>query len=439
MAETGNRVRRARIALVAIIGLALALRLGLAAYLRPVPISDFKAYWNIAVDLARGEGYVTKEGEPSAYRPIGYPLLLSLVVRLFGEDWWYAIVIQALMGTGVVLATYWLTARLFGTTAGLTAAALTAIMPDHLLWSTVLDSEVPFMVWMLLGVALWVPPRGAAGFVPSLGTLVVSGVFLGLAALTRPVMLPAAGVFFVYAMLCTRDGWRSLATWRRAVTGTAAVVLGMALVVAPWTVRNYVALGAFVPVSTNGGVNLWQGNNPDANGAFFWPTDPARNPLSGVRDEVERDRLGRRLALQWIRENPLEFARLGLTKWRHLLTDVRTAPNFAIRKASRPVPSVVRRHVYPVLQWALNILLALTVAGLLTWLGRGWKHPAGELARTSIPALFLLYMLALHFVFPAWDRFRFPFTPFMLALAGLALAAPIEALRSRRDVRRPTV
>lgn len=435
MAATGHRHLRRQIVLFVILGLALALRAGLAAYLRPVPISDFKAYWNIAVDLARGEGYVTEDG-PSAYRPIGYPLLLSLVVRLFGEDWWYAILAQILISTGVVTATYWLTARLFGTAAGLAAAALTAIMPDHLLWSTVLDSEIPCMLWTLLGVALWVLPRGAAWFIPSYGTLVTSGLFLGLAALTRPVMLPAAGVFFIYAALCARAGWRSPAAWRRVVGGTVAVALGMALVVAPWTVRNYIALGAFVPVSTNGGVNLWQGNNPYANGEFFWSEDPAINPLLRVQDEVERDRLGRRLALEWIRGHPREFVRLGRVKWRYLLTDVRTAPHFAIRQATRPVPPAWRKHVYPVLQWALNILLVLTGLGLLAWAARAWADPTGELARTSIPVLFILYMLALHFVFPAWDRFRLPFTPFMLALSGLALAAPIEALLAGRNRRR---
>ncbi|GAB6876275.1 ArnT family glycosyltransferase [Thermaerobacter litoralis] len=420
------------IAFLAVTALALALRVGLAVYLQPVPISDFRAYWNIAVDLAHGKGYVTEAGTPSAYRPIGYPLLLSVVVRIFGEDWFYAIVVQALMGTGIVVATAWLATRLFGAGTGLAAGLLTAILPDHLLWSTVLDSEIPFMLFMLLGVGLWVPARGPAGFIPSPKRLVLSGLCLGFAALIRPVMLPAAGLFLLYVALSTLGAWRTPGTWRRILAGTAAVTLGTVLVVAPWTIRNYVALGAFIPVSTNGGVNLWQGNNPAANGAFFWPTDPAENPLLTVESQVERDRLGRRLALQWIRENPGDFVRLGFVKWRHLLTDVRTAPNFAIRKASRPVPPAVREHIVPVLRWALYVLLTLTALGLLGWLARGRAGSAAELGRTSLPALFLLYMLALHFVFPAWDRFRFPFTPFMAILAGLALSAPVEAMRRRR-------
>ncbi|HEY8487449.1 MAG TPA: glycosyltransferase family 39 protein, partial [Thermaerobacter sp.] len=118
------------------------MRYATAWYLRPVPTSDFKIYWDIAMGLAEGRGYVIG-GVPSAFRPIGYPLLLSLVIRLFGPHWWYAVLVQVLMSTAIVAATYWFTRRLFGTSAGLAAAALTALMPDHVLWSTVLNSEIP--------------------------------------------------------------------------------------------------------------------------------------------------------------------------------------------------------------------------------------------------------------------------------------------------------
>ena len=452
-------IPRAGLALLAILAPALALRLALAVLLRPVPVSDFKIYWDIAVGLAEGRGYVIGT-TPSAFRPIGYPLLLSLVIRLFGADWWYAVLVQVVTSTAVVAATYWLSARLFGVRAGLAAAALTAVMPDHLLWSTVLNSEIPAMLWTLLGVTLWIPPRpgpvpdGArpspapwptgmdtrSRWLPSPGALLASGILLGLAALTRPVMLPAPVLFFLYAGLLSRygaGGGRARRRWRSVVAGTALLVLGMALVVGPWTVRNYVALGALVPVSTNGGVNLWQGNNPHATGGFYWSEDPEINPLLKVTDEVEQDRLGRRLALQWIREHPWDFIRLGLIKWGWLLTDVRTGPFFSIREASRPVPTLVEQAAVPVLKAGLYSLLALTVWGIRVWWVRsraGTRQERGEAARASVPVLFLLFMLALHVVFPAWDRFRFPFTPFMLALAGLAVDEAVRRWWKRRWV-----
>ena len=38
-----------------------------------------------------------------------------------------------------------------------------------------------------------------------------------------------------------------------------ALSLAAVLVVIPITIRNYVVFGAFVPVSINGGLTLWQG------------------------------------------------------------------------------------------------------------------------------------------------------------------------------------
>ena len=418
--------------LFAILLLALVVRYATAWYLRPVPTSDFKIYWDIAMGLAEGRGYVIG-GVPSAFRPIGYPLLLSLVIRLFGPHWWYAVLVQVLMSTAIVAATYWFTRRLFGTSAGLAAAALTALMPDHVLWSTVLNSEIPAILCTLLAVTLWIPARPASALpFPSVWVLLASGVLLGLASLTRPVMLPVPALYFFYAWLTTRtrEGgqpgrpfWRPVA-WRPVVAGTFVLTLGMVLVVGPWTVRNYVTLGALVPVSTNGGVNLWQGNNPNATGGFYWSDDPAVNPLLRVSDEVEQDRLGRRLALQWIREHPWDFLRLGFIKWGWLLTDVRTAVLFTLQQASRPIPPLLVPLSILILKMGLYSLLALTLAGIRMWWLAGRPGSSGRYlnrARTSVPVLFLAFMLALHFVFPGWDRFRFPFTPFMLALAGLAV------------------
>lgn len=420
--------------LLVLAALAFTLRLAFAAYVQPVPYTDFKDYWAIAIRLAHGEGYVgygpayVQQGAPSAYRPIGYPFLLSLTIRLFGESWWVAVLFQTVMGTGVVLATYRLTTRLFGSTAGWIAGVLTALIADHVMWSSVLGSEIPFALMTLLGVTLWVPKFQTAAEAggtkvaelidPSLQRLFLSGLLLGLATLIRPVLLPVAGLYLLYACLCNWGRLRSRAVLRRIITSTVVLSMGMMLVITPWTVRNFIVLGAFVPVSTNGGVNLWQGNNPQANGEYYWSWDPTINPLLMASNEVERDRLGRRLAMAWIMNNPKAFIRLGFKKWWYLFR-LHSAPYFTIGQAARPLPAWFVDGVYWWMWSGLFLLLSLTVVGSAVWLVTFRLHD-GSLGRTSLPILFILYMLAIHFVFPAWDRFRFPFTPFMLALAGLA-------------------
>ena len=85
-----------------------------------------------------------------------------------------------------------------------------------------------------------------------------------------------------------------------------AVIFGTGVIVAPWTIRNYFVFHRLIPVSTNDGTNMWIGNNPQANGAFFWPRDPAANPLIQLvtTDEVAAEELGRRLAVDYLIHNP---------------------------------------------------------------------------------------------------------------------------------------
>ena len=47
----------------------------------------------------------------------------------------------------------------------------------------------------------------------------------------------------------------------------ALTVLIACLLIAPWSIRNTRLLGSFVQISTNGGVNFWEGNNPTSNGS----------------------------------------------------------------------------------------------------------------------------------------------------------------------------
>ena len=68
--------------------------------------------------------------------------------------------------------------------------------------------------------------------------------------------------------MCPSPGWRGWpALPRPALLSRLAVVgVGMVLVIAPWTVRNVLALDTFIPIANNSGATLWAGHNPDAFG-----------------------------------------------------------------------------------------------------------------------------------------------------------------------------
>jgi hypothetical protein len=170
----------------------------------------------------------------------------------------------------------------------------------------------------------------------------------------------------------------------------AVAILGMAIVIAPWTLRNYRTFDAFVLVSTNGGFGIYGANNARANGGYFdkWPDDLMRMP------ELEADREAKRRAAEWIVANPGPFLGLAFEKNIRFMGDDAVGV-YQTLKAGKGTPNAA---VYAVAKAGSNIfwlaLWAVLAAGLLaSWRGRKYLPPSGLI----IPFAFL-YFLLLHSV-----------------------------------------
>src|SRR5207244_9389077 len=77
--------------------------------------------------------------------------------------------------------------------------------------------------------------------------------FLGLTALTRPEYLPFVALFALFALI--RIGRRR--GWKIGLASSVLLVAAFASMLAPWTIRNFIVLDRFVPVTTGGGKALF--------------------------------------------------------------------------------------------------------------------------------------------------------------------------------------
>jgi len=151
-----------------------------------------------------------------------------------------------------------------------------------------------------------------------LGSHVRAGLVLGLAILSRATValfaLPAAAWL----------GWTAPEGGRRRAAAGIALFLGTAaVVVLPWTARNYLVLDRFVFVTTDSAELFWRGNNPRATGTALLrdgrpvfagaPEDFRRAVLA--RDELGQFDLFRETAGAYVREHPGEFAVGVIRKW----------------------------------------------------------------------------------------------------------------------------
>jgi 4-amino-4-deoxy-L-arabinose transferase-like glycosyltransferase len=290
MARNGGRWGIA--ALVAIVLLGLGLRVG-EAWDGRAPVFDATAYAAIARNLDEGHGFTVGAGatQPSSDYSPGLPLFVAGIYKVTGGvHERLARLVLALLGTLAVVFTYLIARRLAqprvlgspegdegrgvadgepvpgrAVIAALIAALVVATYPATIEYTGMLMTEPPaatLLAGAMLGI-FW------AGDGVALWRWAVPGLTLGALALVRPEYL-AIGFLLAVLIFLRERLWED---WKRALLIAAILVLGIVVVVAPWTVRNAFALNRFVSVSTGGGQVLYSGTylpsdgNPEAVGA----------------------------------------------------------------------------------------------------------------------------------------------------------------------------
>jgi 4-amino-4-deoxy-L-arabinose transferase-like glycosyltransferase len=280
-----------RIALGAVV-LALVLAGGYAVIVGGgLRFADEQVYTDLARQLASGHGY-SDGGTPTAYRPPGYPFLLLPFYLLGGGS----VVVLRLAGVlcfgGAVWFTYLVGRRTGSAAAGALAAAVLACYPLMIYTSAALYPQVPALLLLLVMIEFGL--RAVDGRRRWTYT-VLSGLCGGLLTITVPSFAPSI-LLLVAAMV-----WRL----RRgvAVRMVALLLIAAAVIPVAWSVRNAVSLHAFVPVSTNNGVNLLLGNNADATPSSGTNVDiSAYDHEAKARglDEVGIDGFYRDSAVHWM-------------------------------------------------------------------------------------------------------------------------------------------
>lgn len=409
MGKPADRITRllmARHALAVIAVLYLLPRLGVIAC-AVVPSSDADWYYGHAAMLAHGLGYLDQHGRPTAYWPVGWPWILSLAFRLGGVSIWTVGAINLVAAALTGWLTYDLGRRITGSEAAARAGLLAlAVYPNAILYVPLALTEVVYTALLLGGIWLIVARRHWA-------MTIAAGLVFGLATLVKAQTLVIVPALLMIEWARGGDRWRRLP----ATIGRGAVILaGAALVIAPWTIRNHRVLGAWVVVSTNGGITLLTGNNDSARGGFT-PDDALVHALDARTDlgEVAHDAEARRIGTAWIRANPVRFAALAPLKVWHLWGPDGEG-QWAYETGSRafaaaPHAFLAVRALNQVWYWLL--LVAFVVAPF-------------RLGRTIdwwlVPYVVALFPTAIAVVFSGQSRFHYPAMPLVCLIAGWLVA-----------------
>jgi 4-amino-4-deoxy-L-arabinose transferase-like glycosyltransferase len=403
------------------------------------PRTDAEHFDITASSLAAGDGYGyaivppndASQREPTAMRAPLYPVALAAVYVVFGEHSWTAgRLLNSAFGTIGVALLGVVAAQLWSRRLAWVAMAIFAVHPAFIVVGSSLQLEPLFVALLLGSVAAALQhrrqPRGLLW--PS-----VAGVLLGLNILTRETaFLALPGI--VWLIWTAPRGDAPVPTTKRSVPAPLLVVALAAAVVLPWTVRNAVVLGEFVPVTTNAGVGLAGTFNETSMNDKVYPAgwrEPWSDPeifalLESMDDptEAEADQRLRKASFDFIREHPGYFFKAAYYNSQRLFDldgghyDRAIAPYLPYSSGMLDLAIVA--------SWGLYVLVGLS---LLTQRAVLRQVPRGVWAIPLLMYLFIALFL------PGQIRYRNMLEPFLILVATPLVASWIEWLVARR---RPT-
>ncbi len=425
-------------ALGAVLAGALAVRVAVLAQLhahpllQPVGQLDSGVTVALARQVAGGDPLLRAAtgGEPFFLAPL-YVYFLALPLGLGGGSLLAAKLLQAVLGAAAVGLLYGAARPWLGRPAALAGAALLAltgpvVFHEAILLQAALD---PFLV----ALALFAVSRALVS--DRARDWALAGAAIGLFALNRPNAL-AWGAALALALPLGRGALRG-------GRGAAALVLGLALAIAPATLRNLAVSGEPVLVSSHGGLNLYVGNREEADGTYRRVPGITPDIQGQARDarRVAEEAAGRRLsarevdahfraaAWEWASTRPADAARLFLRKLAYVFAAPEISLNYSYAYYALDERTLLRWLV--VGAW---LLVPLGLLGLGDRLLSG-KQGAGDGASPRwdfglwalvVPA----YALSVA-VFFVSARYRLPLLVPLAAGAGYGLVRLVEAVRRR--------
>lgn len=403
-----------------ILSVALFLRIATVMSLNIQPVSDYAAYEHMAVSLLAGTGLVDGDGN-FAFMSAGYPLfVLAPVFAVFGHNLVAAQLANALLGTVSAWLIYLIMIEVgAGKPGRLIGVVIFAVYLPSWIYAEYLAKE-NLMTPLMLGVVLL---SLRCTYNPSVWTAISVGAILGLLAITGSSGLALTPITVIALMMSPLPVSRKLVR-----LGLVAIVA--MLILSPWMMRNDQVIGAPV-VNTNGGFNLYIGNNPAADGLFVSIADTPRgstwHQLRNQGEVIANDTL-KNEAIAWIKQNPLEFLVLsckkGLLFW---------APPTHEGKGPQSKAETLTR-----LAWLVQFILisVVAVAGIV--------YKRLRTKNSSLLWLSVLGYTAVHMIFYVIYRYREPIMPLLIVLAGLTVERVIQtnlpaAMSGRNKKNKPDI
>jgi hypothetical protein len=324
---------------------------------------------------------------PTTYRPPAMPLLLSGVYAVAGRNFTAWRVINCAITAAAVTTAAVISSQFAGIPAAILTAAILLQSRDLTRYSGMFMTEP--LATLMLALLAWTWVRSAtAGWTAR--RAVLSGIAMGGLLAARTIFILATPVLMI---LPGKDlSFGSKFAWKAKAICLAAAIA----VMSPWWIRNVMVLDAFMPLGTQGGINLPMGFGPRAlrhqgiwasNPGDGWPEIAALN-LDVVTSEVLLARHRQRLTINWMLDNPPLVLQL---MWMHVAQEL------------KPGRDLFSRWLLPAAAASVLVL---------------WRFPGVWVLVLIVCAT----ILSVAMTYSAGGRFMVPVQPLLVALIAAAIS-----------------
>lgn len=378
--------------------------------------SEYELYaWNMA--SGRGfSGYSAASPDrelPTSFRAPLPSIVYSLVYRVTGRHPAVLKVLNICFDTLNVCLIFLLARQLAGAMVGVLSATMWCIYPMAVFLSGYILSESLAVSLMCIHLLLLIKFQRSKDWM----YLICAGLTLGL------LMLAKAEFLLYLVLLNIWIAYTYWSQWKQLLRVCVLISLTSALVVLPWTIRNYRIHGTLVPISTGGGETLLQGNNnyvvpgtpvsdPTRYGynCSSWGLSEYRDMFRGM-DEVERDRAAQKEAVRWLLENKQRWPWLIWAKTkRHWTPFMQSTSDAKLRYA---------------MLLSYGPILLLAIPSMLISLVYGFRR------RKTLTLLYLIILFSQikAVLFFGYARYRLLAAPALIVFAAISLVWLLRAVR----------
>jgi len=233
----------------------------------------------------------------------------------------------------------------------------------------------------------------------------------------------------------------ALIVWRipfvQRLTLIALFLFGLALPWGAWMIRNAIAFHHFIPLTTDAGVTLWEGNNPLSRELFKTRQNEAAPVPKGTAfniphfyegcatpnwcrngiSEYDESKELSAMAMTWIKTHPKNFATLTVWRmagiWSPFLTPEKTFGSNQILNGAIK---------YGYFFWNLALFVFFLVGARLAWKEK-------NRVELILPVLLAMTATGAYSLFLYYTKYRIPFEAMLLPFAGAGLAHVWKKIR----------